>query len=90
VEIWKKVLQKDTIALSDMFFDIGGDSLSCMKVISTIDKEKSLQLSYVTFIKNDLRQIVQIYNDQLTSTPLSGQENGDKKPRGFMGKLFKK
>lgn len=41
-EIWKKILKTETIALSDNFFDIGGNSLKLFQMSRHIEKEFSM------------------------------------------------
>ncbi len=47
LEIWKKVLQRETIGIHDNFFDIGGDSLHIANVQASIDTTLSLEVSIV-------------------------------------------
>lgn len=41
-EMWKKILKTETIALSDNFFDIGGNSLKLFQMSRHIEKEFSM------------------------------------------------
>lgn len=39
VRIWKEVLQKENISIHDNFFEIGGDSIKAMAILSKVKKE---------------------------------------------------
>ena len=42
VQIWKRVLDVDTVGIHDDFFDLGGDSLLSIRLISSIRKELNM------------------------------------------------
>ncbi|WP_428741063.1 amino acid adenylation domain-containing protein, partial [Tenacibaculum sp.] len=44
VEIWQEVLNKDRVGVKDHFFDLGGDSLKLIRLISLIDKSFNVKL----------------------------------------------
>ncbi len=43
VEIWKEILQIDTVGIKDDFFQVGGNSLRGIRVLNTINKEFGLK-----------------------------------------------
>ncbi len=49
VKIWKKVLKLDRIGINDTFFDLGGNSLLSMKVITELQHEIDIDVSVVDF-----------------------------------------
>lgn len=50
--IWKKILKNDRITSSDNFFDLGGNSLLAVSVISGIEKEFKVKLGTKVFFSN--------------------------------------
>jgi acyl carrier protein len=50
--IWADVLGRNVIAHSDNFFDIGGDSLKAMEVISRVGERFNVQLPFITFFED--------------------------------------
>ena len=46
--IWKETLNLETIGLNDNFFEIGGDSLKAMRIISRVKQDLSLMVSVRT------------------------------------------
>lgn len=49
IEIWKKLLELDHISVSDNFFQIGGDSLLAVRLISIIRKQMDVEISISSF-----------------------------------------
>jgi acyl carrier protein len=43
--IWQEVLQRESIVLTDDFFDLGGTSLDLIRVFSRVNKEFALSLN---------------------------------------------
>ena len=54
--IWKEVLQLDFINPDDNFFEIGGDSLASLVLISSVNKILKLQLKVGYIIENSIFQ----------------------------------
>ncbi|MFT5084115.1 MAG: amino acid adenylation domain-containing protein, partial [Lentisphaeria bacterium] len=50
-EIWKKILNKETVGIDQNFFDIGGYSLSAIRVLGEINKACDGQLSLNAFFE---------------------------------------
>ncbi|TDO73430.1 AMP-binding enzyme [Flavobacterium chryseum] len=44
LSIWKIILQKEVIGIQDNFFEIGGNSISLMKMVALINKELNINL----------------------------------------------
>ena len=49
VQIWKRVLDVDTVGIHDDFFELGGDSLLSIRLISSIRKELNVEIAISTF-----------------------------------------
>src|SRR5690606_2511391 len=45
VNIWQEVLGKDKVGINDNFFDLGGHSLTAIRLIARIKKEFSIELN---------------------------------------------
>jgi acyl carrier protein len=56
-EIWQEVLRVDQISVHDNFFDLGGHSLSLMRVIAEIQAKLGIRLSVDEFVLQTLGQI---------------------------------
>jgi len=50
--IWNEVLQRPRIAVSDNFFDLGGDSLRAMDVISRVHELFGVELPLIAFFED--------------------------------------
>ncbi len=60
-DIWKEVLGLKTVSIADSFFNIGGDSLSATLVLSKIEEEFSIAVSFKNFFKfPTIREIAQM------------------------------
>lgn len=83
VEIWKTVLDKETIGVTDNFFELGGHSLKAMQILSEIHQQFSVQLSipqlfkdpYIEHISNQIsfiqdQQKFKSSIDQLVQIPI--------------------
>ncbi len=65
--IMKKITGYETISLKDNFFDLGGDSLLGVELISDIHKEMGVKITFEDIFKNpDLANLYQLI--QLTTT----------------------
>ena len=50
VQLWCEVLNENVIGITDEFFDLGGDSISMIKILSAIEKEFCVKVSYKQFL----------------------------------------
>lgn len=55
--LWQEMLGIDSVSVHDNFFDLGGHSLSSMKVIARIDEELGVRLRPRLLVLNTLREI---------------------------------
>ncbi|MCL2450131.1 MAG: condensation domain-containing protein, partial [Polyangiaceae bacterium] len=56
-EVWQEALGVARIGRSDNFFDLGGHSLLCFRVIARIERDKGARLSPRLFLLNSLEQV---------------------------------
>jgi amino acid adenylation domain-containing protein len=56
-EVWQEALGVARIGAFDNFFDLGGHSLLCFRVIARIEREKGVRLSPRLFLLNSLEQV---------------------------------
>jgi acyl carrier protein len=47
VTIWEEVLQRDKIGIKENFFELGGNSLNAIRVISQIQKQFDTKLELI-------------------------------------------
>jgi hypothetical protein len=64
-EAWQEALGVGRIGVYDNFFDLGGHSLLCFRVIARIEREKGVRLSPRLFLLNTLEQVAR----QVASAP---------------------
>ncbi|WP_440069314.1 amino acid adenylation domain-containing protein [Tenacibaculum discolor] len=74
VDIWKDVLEKDSISITDDFFDLGGHSLKVTRLISRLHKEFNIklelkQLFETTILKEQALLIDSAAEDTYTKIP---------------------
>ncbi len=86
---WKKVLKDvDQIGVHDRFFDLGGESLEAMQVISWLEAETGAQLSPIDMARQTLGQIASFYQSHQTRG--SGESSGGWRglPRVIARRIF--
>jgi acyl carrier protein len=64
--IWAEVLGRNTITHCDNFFDIGGDSLKAMEVISRVGEQFNVQLPFITFFEDPTIRHIAATIDELS------------------------
>lgn len=74
VDIWKVVLEKESISITDDFFDLGGHSLKVTRLISRLHKEFNIklelkQLFETTILKEQALLIDSTAKDTYTKIP---------------------
>ena len=67
VKIWAKELNIDQVGVHDNFFDLGGDSLLAMRVISRIRDELQVELSLSKFFETPTAAALACYLETLHS-----------------------
>lgn len=63
VEIWQDILRFDRIGVNDNFFEMGGDSLKSIRVISRIKQQNSIEIPYRYFFENPIISELSNYID---------------------------
>ena len=51
-QVWAEVLQRDNIGASENFFDLGGDSLKALEVISRVHALLGVELPLIAFFED--------------------------------------
>lgn len=75
LEIWREVLKNQTVACSDVFLDLGGDSISAMLCVSRINTFFGSKFSVEDFFFDDCtvtslsRQVDEIRGSEIPSEP---------------------
>ncbi|MEN5378517.1 amino acid adenylation domain-containing protein [Sphingobacterium kitahiroshimense] len=75
IDLWKEVLDLETIGIFDDFFEIGGQSLKAIKVVSRIKKLIDLSISIQDFYEHST-----IYSLSLVIENSIGNSNNDIEP----------
>ena len=79
--IWAEVLTLDEVGVHDNFFDLGGDSLLTMKVISRLKKSTGISLEPREFAHQTLGQLASACEERAHRLP--------QRPLGRPNKLFR-
>lgn len=58
LEIWQTVLKRDDIDIKDDFFEIGGDSISMVKILSLIKDKYNKKINVVSFASNNTVELL--------------------------------
>lgn len=68
--IWQEVLSLPEVGIQDNFFDLGGDSLSSMRVINQIEKKIGIRINPKEFVFQTLGQLTAVCEQKsLRKTP---------------------
>jgi acyl transferase domain-containing protein len=62
---WTVLLNVPEVFRQDNFFEKGGNSLLCMKLVSIIEKEKNIRLNYGVFVRATLEQAATMLQDAI-------------------------
>jgi len=85
---WKKVLRHvDRIGVNDRFFDLGGDSLAAMQVLTWLERETGVQLNPIDMARQTLGQIASVYDRLGIDTPRPSAK-GSTGPLGLIRRIF--
>lgn len=61
VDIWSEILQVNNIGIEDSFFEIGGDSLSSIRLVSEIYNKFGIKLTVNNIFENDTIEDLAVY-----------------------------
>ena len=81
-EIWREILQQEQIGLESNFFDLGGDSLRGMQILSRVRENCRVELQFIAFFAGDsslgafCRKIASATGEQFARTPIPKTTNG--------------
>jgi amino acid adenylation domain-containing protein len=78
-QVWKTLLKVASVGKSDNFFDLGGHSLLCMRLISEIEKDKGIRLSPRVFLMNNLEQVAMALRKNLEMESVAETTNKKRK-----------
>jgi acyl carrier protein len=56
-EIWKDILQVDTVGAEDNFFELGGHSLLSLRVVAAVERRTGWRMDPRALFFQNLRQI---------------------------------
>lgn len=68
-EVWKEILEVDSVSLDDNFFELGGHSLLVMQVITRVQQECDVRLSPQDFLTGTLEILASQLNDSDAEAP---------------------
>ena len=91
-EVWAEVLGRNSIGRSENFFDLGGDSLRAMEVISRLHQKLSLELPLIAFFEDPtiehLAQVIQELQQGPLPAPQAEPTTQDLIPLSFAQLTF--
>ncbi|MCX6318736.1 MAG: non-ribosomal peptide synthetase [Bacteroidetes bacterium] len=76
-DIWKKVLGTDKVGINDNFFDLGGDSLAMIRMISVVKEEFSLDIAMNSFFDLDTIEKMADYLVLMDKSEVPPQNDSD-------------
>jgi lauroyl/myristoyl acyltransferase/acyl carrier protein len=81
VEVWKKLLQLDEIGVEDNFFDLGGDSLSSVRMIIEAEKVLDFTVPKCYFQKPTIANLVVLFREWQSSESTPSTPGADRSHR---------
>jgi amino acid adenylation domain-containing protein len=70
VQVWGEVLQREKIAPSDSFFDLGGDSLKALEVISRLQELLKVDVPLIAFFEDPtIAHLADVVTGLIASAP---------------------
>lgn len=79
MNIWKEVLETNEITVNNNFFQLGGNSVLAIRIISYIEKEFSLKLSFDLFFTGpsifEIAETIKNYKTEIRQTDFTKAEN---------------
>lgn len=75
-EVWQELLGLERVGVYDNFFDIGGHSLLCMRVIARIEERFGVRLRPVDFMLQNLGQLATVCEERQARAD-RGRPGGD-------------
>ncbi len=76
-DLWREVLEVDTIGVQDNFFNLGGHSLLVIQVISRIEQSQGVRLGPQEFLVGTLEQLAAKLDSLLSATQSEPATNKD-------------
>jgi thioesterase domain-containing protein/acyl carrier protein len=81
VSLWERILHVSPIGLNDRFFDLGGDSLAALSLISSIEERYGITLPVSSVITSDtVSRLITILHHRENSVLIPMVSNGTKPP----------
>ncbi|URZ14548.1 non-ribosomal peptide synthetase [Clostridium felsineum] len=74
VRLWESILKIDKVNIVDNFFEQGGNSILTIKLISMIEKEFKLKISFKTFLTNcSIKKLAQVIDNEIGKVQIDFQ-----------------
>jgi acyl transferase domain-containing protein/acyl carrier protein len=81
-EIWQRILGRDGIGVNDNFFDLGGNSLLGLQLVSELSQELGTQIAPVTLFEfPTVRSLTRHLNSEVEDQPQASQEIAERRKR---------
>ncbi|WP_294961877.1 non-ribosomal peptide synthetase [uncultured Flavobacterium sp.] len=76
VTVWQEILNKKNIGVKDRFFDLGGDSLKLIRLISLIDREFNVKLELkdiyeIQSLEDQVKAINEVKNSEVKNKDIA-------------------
>jgi hypothetical protein len=85
--IWEEALAVSQVGMHDNFFDLGGSSLLCFRVIETAHRETGIRLSPRTFLLGNLEQVAAQLQEARGAPAATTATNTAEQGTGVMSRL---
>jgi amino acid adenylation domain-containing protein len=77
--IWQRILKKSPICVLDNFFNVGGNSILAVRVLTSISKEFSTEIPFsIFFEENTIRKIAEFVEVQMLERAVIGNASKNK------------
>ena len=85
-QIWQRILGRDEIGVHDNFFDLGGNSLLALQLVSEIGQELDIQIAPVTLFEfPTVRALTRHLNPESAQESEEAREIGDRRKQSREG-----
>ena len=89
-ELWREALKVERVGVYDNFFDLGGHSLLCFKVIAQLEARTGKRINPRLMLLNSLEQVATSFDGSSEQKPSGEPAPASAKDTGVAGRVLKK